>query len=335
MKRLGGLLLLLTLTAFAAPPKKGAVARPPPDVRAVERAAQENAAAREDDRTARPNDAIAPDDGTITPDDDTAHDGNGAKDEESKVAPDLVPGARAKPTNDLTDDQAAAIGLVSLCCCFFGFAALVALIIWLVRRSSKAAAPIASAGVPSIAAPAAAAGNPMQLSIFALGLDPLARGLVEQQLQALGVELVPQTPESRGKLVREAARALLQVQASWKQFGYGEKPGLAELLVAQTSYRAASEDFRARAYSVGTTAPAHGGLVVVTLLICSRRPLLGVSRLDEPLQVRDVLEDRSKVLDAELLGAELLWSPAAPDGRISEAEVSLRFPEMQPLSRPV
>ena len=169
----------------------------------------------------------------------------------------------------------------------------------------------------------------LQLSIFALGVEPKARGVVEQQLAQLGISAVPTTPETRGQLVREAARALLTVQPGWRQFGYGEKPGLADLPAAEARYRAASEDFRARATSVSAS---DQGLVVVTLLVCSRRGLIGVSRLDDPLQVRTLLEDWMKVGDADLLGAELLWAPLAA-GSVSEAEIALRFPEMQRLAQ--
>jgi len=238
---------------------------------------------------------------------------------------------------DLTDEEAGAAAIGMLCCCSVFLIGLVGLIVWLVKRGSKAKSPVQANFPPPVsgaAPPQAHSPGGMQLSILALALEPQARGVVEQQLSQLGISSVPNTPDARGRLVREVARALLTVQPSWRQFGYGEKPALADLATAESSYRSASEDFRARAVSVGATATPGSGLVVVTLLICCRRTLLGVSRLDDPFQVRNVLEDRMRVTDLELLGAELLWAPAAPDGRISEAEIGLRFPEMLPLTRP-
>ncbi|MBS1151352.1 MAG: putative glycine rich rane protein [Myxococcaceae bacterium] len=215
---------------------------------------------------------------------------------------------------DLTDEEAGAAAIGMLCCCSVFLIGLVGLIVWLVKRGSKAKSPVQANFPPPVsgaAPPQAHSPGGMQLSILALALEPQARGVVEQQLSQLGISSVPNTPDARGRLVREVARALLTVQPSWRQFGYGEKP-----------------------VSVGATATPGSGLVVVTLLICCRRTLLGVSRLDDPFQVRNVLEDRMRVTDLELLGAELLWAPAAPDGRISEAEIGLRFPEMLPLTRP-
>jgi uncharacterized membrane protein len=238
------------------------------------------------------------------------------------------------PLEGLTDEQAGAIAIGSMCCCLLVLLSLVGLIIWLVKRGSGAKKAVAS-NFPSqnLGAPAPRPPAGMQLSIFALALEPQAREIVEQQLSQLGISPVPTTPQTRGRLVREAARALLTVQPSWRQFGYGEKPAITDLASAESAYRAASEDFRSRAVTAGATATGTHGLVVVTLLICCRRALLGVTRLDDPLAVRSVLEDRLRVSDDELLGAELLWAPAAPGGRVTEAEIGLRFPEMLPLPR--
>ncbi len=143
------------------------------------------------------------------------------------------PRTRKKPAlpskNELTDEQAGALGIGSLCCCSLFLAALLGLIVWLVKRGSRTPRPISSASFQSPAS--------IQLSIFALALEPRARELIE----------------------------------------------------------------------------------------------LGVSRLDDPLQVKNALEDRLQVLDAELLGAELLWAPTQLSAQITEAEIALRFPEMMPL----
>ena len=234
--------------------------------------------------------------------------------------------------DDLTEDEKAALGVGSLCCCAVFIIGLLVLIVWLVKRGSGTPKAIQGNFAPQASAASPAQGG-MQLSIFALALEPQAREIVEQQLSQLGISSVPNSPPTRGQLVRETARALLMVQPSWRQFGYGEKPGMPDLATAESSYRSASEDFRGRALAVGATASSNNGLVVVTLLVCCRRPLLGVSRLDDPQQVRSVLEDRMRVSDDELLGTELLWAPAAPGGRVTEAEIGLRFPEMLPLRR--
>jgi uncharacterized membrane protein len=230
---------------------------------------------------------------------------------------------------ELTDEQAAALGFASLCCCGVFTLGVIGLVVWLIVRASKKSP---GPGQPEAFAPAPL--GPMQLSIIALALEPSARPTVEQQLAQLSVSFEPTTAELRGRLVRETARAMLTVQPAWRQFGYGEKSNLPDLSSAEASYRAAAEDFRSRAQSVGTTSNGEGGLVVLTLLVCSRRALLGVDGLDDPQQVRRVLEDRMKVGDAELVGAQLRWAPAAPGGQVSEAEIGLRFPEMLPLRRP-
>lgn len=313
-RALPAVLLLLAVSAWAAAPAKKQKPPPPPVEETIEEEPEDYP-----DVEPEPQQDLLGDEGEPPPDARTT--------DSSKTK-------SARKNGDLTDEEAGAVALGSLCCCTLMLAGLVGLIIWLVKRGS-AAKPAVQGNFPP---PNAGFTNPqaagsMQLSIFALALEPQAREVVEQQLAQLGISSVPTTPQARGQLVREAARALLTVQPSWRQFGYGEKHGIADLQNAESSYRTASDDFRRRAVSVGATASTGAGLVVVTLLICCRRPLLGVSRLDDPLQVRNVLEDRMRVTDAELLGTELLWAPAAAGGTVTEAEVGLRFPEMLPLSR--
>lgn len=316
--------------------------KPPPKPKPVEKPAP---VVEEQPEDAPPDDTFDLPDPDPAEDDEVAGDTNPAP-RTNKQDSTGTTSSKKRRNSDLTDDQAAALGFASICCCLLFVVGLVALIVWLVKRGKGSPPPQATGpvppGVPSMGRPAPHAHAPppptgaagmMQLSIFALALEPSARQVVEDALATAGVAAVPTTADGRGRLVREAARALLLVQPSWRQFGYGEKPGIPDLAGAELSYRTASEDFRQRSAAAGATSDAAGGLVVVTLLICCRRALLGVSRLDDPMQVRNVLEDRMKVGDAELLGTELLWAPVSPGGKVTESEISLRFPEMLPLIR--
>lgn|GEM_PF-2463517 len=221
--------------------------------------------------------------------------------------------AFAVAPDELTEEEVQAVGALSLCCCAVVMLAIAGVVVWIVRRKKPATS------------------RSSQLTVFAIALEPQAREIIEDQLQAAGVSPVPTTPGARARLVRETARLLLTVQPSWRQFGYGEKPGLQNLAAAEQAYRTASDDFRGRSQAV---TPGDDGLVVLSLLICSTRTLAGVSRLDDPSQVRRALEDRLRVTEGELLGAELLWAPSARAGGVTEAEIALRFPEMLPLNRP-
>jgi hypothetical protein len=128
----------------------------------------------------------------------------------------------------------------------------------------------------------------------------------------------------RIELVQRVCRALLGLEPQWRAFGYGEKD-LGELTATQDSYLKAVEDFRARG-----AGPGDGGrLVVVTLILATRAQLAGVDSLDQRAQVRAVLEDRARLDAANLLGADLVWTP--PEGGLTEAALLQRFPEMHAL----
>lgn len=244
-------------------------------------------------------------------------------------------GVRAPPLTgtvkepELTDDQAMAIGFGAMCCCFVGFAALIGGVIYLLVRK-KPAAHATQVSAPPSAPPAAAAPAAMpgrfHLSVLALGMPTEVMGRVEQQLLAEGTVVVPVTAAERAALVRVVAARLKSAAPSWSHFGYGEHLDLSELSAAERSFRLASDDFRGRAANGST--PGSGTLRVVTLIVCATRQARGVARLDERAQIEAMLDDRARLLDAELLGVELLWS--AP---LSEGELLSRYPEMHAIAR--
>jgi len=221
---------------------------------------------------------------------------------------------------DEKDVQAAAGGL--LCMCFCLVAGLIGLVVFLVRRSNKPAARVT--GAP--AQPAASAGPPppaipFHLSVLAVGMHATARQLVAQQLILAGAQADPADAPERARLVRELAKAVRGLESEWTHFGYGERLDLADELAAQKSYQLAVEDFGRRSAEVSTS--GESTYVVMTLVLCTRRQLRGVSALDDRAQIRTLLEERAGLGDAELMGAYIAWS--AP---IGGHEVLTRFPEM-------
>src|SRR5207302_2506395 len=112
----------------------------------------------------------------------------------------------------------------------------------------------------------------------AVGLKARARATVAQQLLTSGASVEPQSASERATLVREIARALRLVETEWTHFGYGERLDLTDGDSARRSFELAAEDFRKRSEaSSASTIPAHA---VVTLIVCTRREMLGVSALD-------------------------------------------------------
>ncbi len=163
------------------------------------------------------------------------------------------------------------------------------------------------------------------LSVLALGLRSGVQSQIAQALQLAGTSPEPVTAAERSVLVRELATALRSVETSWTHFGYGERLDLPDEAAAARSYQLAVEDFKAR--SRDGSASGESAHVVSTLVLCTRRQLHGVSALDDRAQIRTMLDDRSRLLETELMGAYWVWSPP-----LSSAEVLTRFPEMHALN---
>lgn len=233
-------------------------------------------------------------------------------------------------SNDLTDDEAAAVGLVSICCCLLFFLALVGLIVWLVVRSKKASAAPAAAPYPAPpgASPADAPAGGTHLSVVAVAFDARVRNAVEGALRSAGASASPMNPESRATLVRTLCRALLDISGNWRAFGYGDKTDFANDAAAEQSFRAAWSDFRGRCHGAGDTT---GELCVVVLVLCSRGAVLGTSKLDDPVQARALLQHRMGLATASLLAADCFFAPPDAATALSSGDAYRRFPEMQPL----
>ena len=220
---------------------------------------------------------------------------------------------------DLTEQQAQALGVGGLCCCLVFLIALIAFIVWLVRRASTPVQKTAQAKAPPAAAPPPP-GVPFQLSVLAVGMHATARQLVAQQLLIAGVQADPANATERTQLVRELAKAVRGLETEWTHFGYGERLDLADELAAQKSYQLAVEDFGRRSAQPGTGDSTY---VVMTLVLCARRQLRGVSALDDRAQIRVLLDERAAMNEQDLMGAYIAWSDP-----LSSHEVLTRFPEM-------
>lgn len=220
---------------------------------------------------------------------------------------------------DLNPDELLGVGMLGLCCCFVAVAGLIAVIVWMLRKSGPGT-PVRQPPPPG--APFAPAAE-FHLSVIALAFD----GFFRQQAEAtIAAPTATTDPVSmRVELVQRTARALLGVSAQWRLFGYGEKD-LNDLTAAQQSYASALTDFRARS---GT--PGDGGsLSVLTLVVCTRGRRLGVDRLDTRQQIHDLLNDRLRLEAGSLLGAEVVWAPGS--GGLAEPTIRDRFPEMHAIA---
>ncbi len=224
----------------------------------------------------------------------------------------------------LSDDEAAALGAASLCCCFLGVIGLVLLLV-LIFRKPKGGGPAGGPGGPAVAR---AVGGPhhgeLHLCVLAVGLDASVRdGLAAHLATPIAAFDAVQL---RVGLVQRLAGTLLSVEPAWRYFGYGERE-LLDLGTAEQSYRQNVEEFRTR-----SAAPADplGTVAVLTLVLASRAPPHGVTRLDDPSQLRALLQGWQRIDAATLLGAEYVWAP--PVGALGPELLAQRFPEMHRLA---
>jgi hypothetical protein len=287
--------------------------------------------------TPPPEPAVDPDDtadktdneadpGDMNPPDKADPNAAAAKDsDDDDDAPPSRPGVSASgktKKSKAEEDQDAAVGLAFLCCCFLVFAGIVALIVWLVRR--KPGTPPPAAYRPGQTGGSA---GPFHLSVAAIALDARTRGVIDSRFNALGGAGNAGAPPTKGAISRALAQALLEQKDNWRWFGYGEKPLMYAFGEADISFRAATDDFRARA-NTAASGP-EGELVVYTLVVCANRLLKGVTRLDSIVEAQEVFLERSRVQDHEVFGGDVISSPLS--GGMSEAELTQRYPEMNRL----
>lgn len=241
----------------------------------------------------------------------------------------------------LSDEQVGGIFLGGLCCCLLGLVGLVVLIIVISRKKPQPQQPAPLAppayaqpyqppgpytppAYGQAAQPAPQAGA-LHLAVLAVGLDLASREALAAQLAA--PIAAADAFDQRVKLVQRVADVLLRTESAWRYFGYGEK-ALPDLGAAEQSYRANVEDFRLRS---NIAVEPLGTVAVLTVVLATRAPLQGITRLDDPGQLRAALASWQRLDSALLLGAEYLWAP--PAGALSDEAMARRFPEMQRLLR--
>lgn len=195
------------------------------------------------------------------------------------------------------------------------------------------------------AALVAAATGGMQASAIALGIDWRGRREVQARLAELAAQGKAGTAEGRAELLREAVLALVRAQMSWLYAGYREERGL-DPRRAEEWYRSAGTEARSRFRrevvrdAQGTVrkeeAPATQarseegeGVVVVTLIVVSRRGVRGIATLGAAADIKAALDDRAALTARDLVAIEVVWSPAAENDRMSTAEMEPLYPDLK------
>lgn len=186
----------------------------------------------------------------------------------------------------------------------------------------------------------------MEVSALALALDWRARADLQTLLAQLAASGRTSTSEGRAELLRETCVALLRAELSWLYASYLVERGLGPQ-AAEARFRTASSDARSRfkrevvrvvddqatrtqnAPELHARAEEGKGVVIVTLLVASRRVLGALSAMPRGDEIKNALRDRSALGAFELVALEVVWSPAAENDRMSTAELEQVYPEMK------
>ena len=177
-----------------------------------------------------------------------------------------------------------------------------------------------------------------------LGLGRSGRG-VQQRLEEFASTGDTSSEEGLADLLRQTALELMREKDSIR-YGLAEPGGPysltngeAKLTVAATAERSRFQVERVRgnngkvrrsgaAATVGSEALEF---LVVTVLAATRQPLAGVQKLTERSELDAVLAELSAVSASNMLGLEVIWTPADPEDSLTETDLMTTYPEMRSL----
>lgn len=188
--------------------------------------------------------------------------------------------------------------------------------------------------------PPALTGHPgVEVRRLSVALDWSVRAYVQQTLDGVAASVDMGTPQGLHAGARAARDALANAHkgARYATFqGWALDPArgqqvfgqLADALRGRYTVESIDNARRVAAPKIAARAEEGGGLVVVTVLVAAKGPL-------PPLPSAMGLPGLMAALDGlipprpDLLAAlEVIWSPAAPDDRMSSAELEVLYPEL-------
>jgi uncharacterized membrane protein len=190
----------------------------------------------------------------------------------------------------------------------------------------------------------------MHASVILLGIDSGRSEQMRRTLAGLAASSDTSSEDGRASLLAAAAAVLRGAASSWLHVCYRDL-GWHDADRAEHVFDAASSDLRARfedevirnADGNVTMQPAPSepsapgeegpGVIVVSLIVVSRRELAGIEKPYGPA-IRAALAERGALRATELVAVEVVWSPAAEGDRMSRAELEEHYPELEPIGAP-
>ena len=71
--------------------------------------------------------------------------------------------------------------------------------------------------------------------------------------------------------------------------------------------------------------------LVVTILVATRRPLDGLTKVEDRSALERGLSELGGIPSNALLGLEVIWTPADPEDSLTETDLMTTYPEMRSL----
>jgi len=228
--------------------------------------------------------------------------------------------------------------------------ALVALVVFIWDRVDKVKAErharfLAERGYRG---PGQGAWKKADITALTLAIDWRARARVQQGLETMAKRGDPNSKNGRSRLLQETVRLLRDSRISWlyasirnfRPMSQSSAQGIFSNLALDARARFSTDVIRSDSDGVHERAPAAlrarpeegPGVVVVTLLVASRRELADVRHADDAGSVDELLAIAAGVSRSDLIAIEVVWSPAADHDRLSTAELEALYPELARLA---
>lgn len=176
-----------------------------------------------------------------------------------------------------------------------------------------------------------------------LGLFATAR-FIQDELRRLAQKGMTDSPEGLSALLTETAVALGRAPEYWKsalwQVQRAEDQDGAQALfqevVTEERMKLSKEvtfgveESRGRGGTEGAERPV-GGYLVVTVIVAVALPVFETIAHPTEADITRILAKMGGLPARQLLGMEVIWTPEAQDEALTEEELLLEYPELQPL----
>lgn len=177
-----------------------------------------------------------------------------------------------------------------------------------------------------------------------LGLGRSGRG-VQGRLEEFASTGDTSTEEGLAELLRQTALELMREKDAVR-YGLAEPGGPYSLTNGEAKLNGAAmaersrfqiervrgNDGKLRRSDVAATVGKEAlELLVVTVLVATRQPISGVQELHDRAGLDTLLGELSSVAASNLLGLEVIWTPADPEDSLTETDLLTTYPEMRSL----